>query len=127
MYFEVVVIVKISRIRKSLGMTQAKLAQLCGTSQQAIAKIESASIDPRLSTLEKVAAALNCELKDLFFSKKEFVQEIQDVMNKYKINPKKTDLLALNELCASERAIPSFHPYWEKIEISKNQIVFKED
>ena len=71
---------KIAQIRKARGMTQTELASLCDTSQQQIAKIEGAVVDPRLSTLRRIAEALDCELHDLFFTPNEFLSQVQTVM-----------------------------------------------
>ncbi len=45
--------------RKSLGLTQAALAQRCGLTQSVIAKVETEVVDPRLSTIRKMVGALN--------------------------------------------------------------------
>ncbi|MEJ6562109.1 MAG: CBS domain-containing protein [Euryarchaeota archaeon] len=48
--------------RKTLGLTQAQLAQESGLTQSVIAKVERESVDPRASTLRRmVAALLRCE------------------------------------------------------------------
>ena len=44
--------------RKARGLTQAALAQACGTSQSAIARLESGDHDPRWSTAVKVCRVL---------------------------------------------------------------------
>lgn len=49
-------------LRKTLGMTQKQLASRAETSQRKIVSFEKGEHDPRLSTLEKVADSLNCEL-----------------------------------------------------------------
>src|SRR5262245_58773448 len=48
--------------RAELGLAQRELAQLCGTTQSAIARLESGARAPRLDTLLRVANALDCEL-----------------------------------------------------------------
>lgn len=50
-------------LREALGMTQTQLAKLIKAKQSAIAKIENdPAHDMQLSTLKKIAEALNCEL-----------------------------------------------------------------
>lgn len=49
---------EIRELRRKAGMTQADLAKKAGMSQSMIARIESGSVDPRLSTLKKVLGAL---------------------------------------------------------------------
>jgi transcriptional regulator with XRE-family HTH domain len=48
--------------RKERGLSQADLADLVGTTQSAIARLESGARAPRLDTLLRVANALDCEL-----------------------------------------------------------------
>ena len=48
----------IREFRRKAGMTQADLAKKAGMSQSMIARIESGSVDPRISTLKKVLEAL---------------------------------------------------------------------
>ena len=48
--------------RKALGLSQTELADLCGTTQSAIARLESAGRPPRIDTLLRLAVALDSEL-----------------------------------------------------------------
>src|ERR671931_1623164 len=48
--------------RKELELSQAELAELVGTTQSAIARLESGGRPPRIDTLLRIAAALDCEL-----------------------------------------------------------------
>ncbi|SEL75057.1 CBS domain-containing protein [Haloferax larsenii] len=45
--------------RKSLELTQSKLADMAGVSQPLIARIEGGDVDPRLSTLRRIVEALD--------------------------------------------------------------------
>jgi transcriptional regulator with XRE-family HTH domain len=51
------------RTRRKL--TQAELADLCGTTQSAVARLESGVRPPRIDTLRRIANALDCELEVL--------------------------------------------------------------
>ncbi|HXV27758.1 MAG TPA: helix-turn-helix domain-containing protein [bacterium] len=54
---------QIRRIRTVLGMTQSQLARRTGISQSAVANIENnPAADLQLSTIEKLAKALDCGL-----------------------------------------------------------------
>lgn len=53
-------------IRKQLGLTQEKIAEIAGIEPQSISKIESGKNFPLLSNLEKIAQKLNIELEDFF-------------------------------------------------------------
>ena len=48
--------------RQRLGISQTVVAARMGTSQSALARIESCEVDPRLSTVERYASALGEEL-----------------------------------------------------------------
>jgi transcriptional regulator with XRE-family HTH domain len=49
--------------RVTRGLSQKELAALCGTSQPAIARLESGAQAPRVDTLRRIAHALDCELE----------------------------------------------------------------
>jgi transcriptional regulator with XRE-family HTH domain len=53
----------VARLRIRLGLTQAQLAELVGTKQPSIARLENGEGSPSLSFLEKVAQALGAEVK----------------------------------------------------------------
>jgi len=48
--------------RRALGLSQHELAQLTGTTQSAIARLESGQRPPRIDTLLRIASALDAEL-----------------------------------------------------------------
>ncbi len=48
--------------RQSLGLSQTEVAARMGTSQSAVARLESGVVDVRLSTLERYAAAIGHHL-----------------------------------------------------------------
>lgn len=50
---------EVRALRKKLGLTQAAVAKAAGVSQPLVARIESGSVDPRLSTYTAVLEALN--------------------------------------------------------------------
>jgi ribosome-binding protein aMBF1 (putative translation factor) len=49
--------------RQARGLSQKELAELCGTTQPAIARLEAGGQPPRLRTLLRIADALDCELE----------------------------------------------------------------
>lgn len=51
------------RLRLAKGLTQEQLAKLLHTKQESIARLESGSSLPSLSTVKKVADALDAELE----------------------------------------------------------------
>ncbi|MBQ8460256.1 helix-turn-helix transcriptional regulator [bacterium] len=57
---------RLKELRKSRGLTQEKLAEMIGRDTKHISKLEIAGSYPSIETLERIAAALNVELKDIF-------------------------------------------------------------
>jgi len=48
--------------RRRAGVTQADLAQMCATSQPAIARLEKGLVAPTVASLDRIARALGAEL-----------------------------------------------------------------
>jgi len=53
---------QVTERRHALGLSQAQLAELVGTTQSAIARLERGGRPPRIDTLLRIAEALGCEL-----------------------------------------------------------------
>jgi transcriptional regulator with XRE-family HTH domain len=53
---------QVTEQRKARGLSQKELAELTGTTQYAIARLESGGLPPRIDTLLRIAEALDCEL-----------------------------------------------------------------
>src|SRR5690606_11316755 len=118
--------VKILQLRKARGWTQGQLAELCDTTQQQIAKIEAGVVDPKLTTMRRLADAFGCEVPGLFWTRDEFVSVINETIQAFQINLSRNELMDLNTICAKERSVPPFHPFWEELQINKtkNIVVF---
>lgn len=71
MSLERIVIENIKKIRKEKNITQEKLAELCETSTSYIGSMETYKNVPKLSTIEKIADALNVSPQTLFYDEKE--------------------------------------------------------
>ena len=48
--------------RRARDLSQQQLAELCGTTQSAIARFERGGRPPKIDTLLRIAEALDCEL-----------------------------------------------------------------
>ena len=53
---------QVAERRLALGLSQQQLAERCGTTQSAIARLESGGRPPRIDTLLRIADALDSEL-----------------------------------------------------------------
>jgi transcriptional regulator with XRE-family HTH domain len=53
---------RVSEQRRARDLSQAELAELTGTTQSAIARLEAGGRPPRIDTLLRIAEALDCEL-----------------------------------------------------------------
>jgi DNA-binding XRE family transcriptional regulator len=54
---------QVARLRLLRGLTQAQLAEMVGTRQPSIARLENGSSKPSLTFLNKIAAALNAKIE----------------------------------------------------------------
>jgi predicted transcriptional regulator len=54
---------KVSERRIEMNLSQRELAELCGTTQSAIARLERGGRPPRIDTLLRIAEALDCDLQ----------------------------------------------------------------
>jgi predicted transcriptional regulator len=53
---------KVAERRTEMGLSQRELAELVGTTQSAIARLERGGRPPRIDTLLRIADALDCDL-----------------------------------------------------------------
>jgi predicted transcriptional regulator len=53
---------RVAEQRIAKGLSQRQLAELCGTTQSAIARLERGGRPPRIDTLLRIADALDCDL-----------------------------------------------------------------
>jgi ribosome-binding protein aMBF1 (putative translation factor) len=53
---------RVAERRTAMGLSQRDLAERCGTTQSAIARLERGGRPPRIDTLLRIADALNCDL-----------------------------------------------------------------
>lgn len=54
---------QVAEQRTARALSQRELAELCGTTQSAIARLESGGRPPKIDTLLRIAEALDCELE----------------------------------------------------------------
>ncbi|MEN6408384.1 MAG: helix-turn-helix transcriptional regulator [Anaerolineaceae bacterium] len=54
---------QVARLRMLRGLTQTQLAEMVGTRQPSIARLENGSTIPSLSFLQKIAAALDAKIE----------------------------------------------------------------
>jgi len=85
MYLERLVIDNIKRIRKEKGISQEKLAEACNTATSYIGLMEIYKNVPKLSTIERIAKALDVDPLTFFQDKNKipFNQELE-IQNKKK-------------------------------------------
>jgi HTH-type transcriptional regulator/antitoxin HipB len=53
---------EVRRLRSERGLSQRELAERMGVSQSVVARLEAGGVEPRLTTLDRVARALGAEL-----------------------------------------------------------------
>ena len=85
MYLERLVIDNIKRIRKEKGVSQEKLAEACNTATSYIGLMEIYKNVPKLSTIERIAKALDVDPLEFFKDKNKIPMEKEiEVQNKKK-------------------------------------------
>jgi transcriptional regulator with XRE-family HTH domain len=57
------IVAELVRLRSQLGLSQTDVAARMGTSQSAVARLESGENDIRLSSLQRYAAAVGADLR----------------------------------------------------------------
>ena len=92
MYLERLVIDNIKRIRKEKGISQEKLAEACNTATSYIGLMEIYKNVPKLSTIERIANALEIDPLELFIDENKGPLE-----KKEEIQKKKNSILKLME------------------------------
>lgn len=55
----------LKNIRKELQLNQFEFASECGISKEELSLLEREKTDPKLSTIQKIAAYVGCETKEL--------------------------------------------------------------
>jgi len=93
MYLERLVIDNIKRIRKEKGISQEKLAEACNTATSYIGLMEIYKNVPKLSTIERIANALDVDPL-IFFQDKMKIPEKEELEIQ---NKKKSILLCLEK------------------------------
>lgn len=78
---------KVKKIRKKKGLSQLELGVKMHVSQQAIAKFEKATEQPKLATVRKIADALDVTISELVddwssFTPEEIAEDISDTAQK---------------------------------------------
>jgi len=54
---------QVTELREKRGLTQAELAEFCGVDQGDISRIERGSTNPTARTLQRIATALDADLR----------------------------------------------------------------
>lgn len=74
---------RLKYLRETRNLTQKDLAELAGISQPTIAHIEKGTKDPSVTTLSKIANALDIHISTLFTTNEIFVFDIKRLRRKY--------------------------------------------
>lgn len=94
---------RIKDLQKRKNIKNVELAQMIGVSNQQVANYNSKNRVPPISTLEKIAQALNCEIVELFPLSDEFYHsyddkgEWQGIMRKPKYIPTPAEIASIKQ------------------------------
>jgi len=112
---------QIKLIRETLGMSQAQLGKLTHFSWRHIQRIESGPAHPKISTLEKIANALNAELKIMLIPRQNLTEFLDA-----KATQKAKQIVGLSKASSAlEIQSPSDEETREQIEATKKEILEK--
>jgi transcriptional regulator with XRE-family HTH domain len=112
---------QIKLLRETLGMTQEQLGKMVSRSLRSIQQIESGDAMPKISTLYRIADALNAELKIALIPR----QNIIEFLDK-KASKKAEQLVKINKKSAAlEIQSPSEEESKVQVESLKREILEK--
>jgi len=112
---------QIKLIRETLGMTQEQLGRKVNRSLRSIQQIESGYAMPKITTLNKIANALNAELKIALIPRENLVDFLDE-----KASIKAEELVKLSKTSSAlEIQSPSEHEVEEQVEMLKREILEK--
>jgi putative transcriptional regulator len=112
---------QIKLLRETLGMTQEQLGKKVNRSLRSIQQIESGEAKPKISTLYKIANALNTELKIALIPRKSIIKYLDE-----KATKKAEQLVKLTETSSTlEIQSPSKEESKVQIEKIKREILEK--
>jgi transcriptional regulator with XRE-family HTH domain len=110
---------QIKLIRETLGMTQGQLAKRVNRSLRSIQQIESGQAMPKISTLKRIADALNAELQLSLIPRKNILEYIEE-----KAIQKAKQLVMLSEQSSAlEAQSPSEEEIENQVENLKRNIL----
>jgi len=69
---------QVKGIRESMGISQEQLAENIGLTWRSIPNIEGGNVNPKITTLQKIADYLNCDLKILLIPREKLPVEEND-------------------------------------------------
>jgi transcriptional regulator with XRE-family HTH domain len=112
---------QIKLLRETLGMTQEQLAKMVNRSLRSIQQIESGEAMPKISTLYKIANALNAELKIALVPRQNIIEFLDE-----KASKKAEKLVKFNMTSSAlELQAPSEEQSKMQIESLKREILEK--
>lgn len=75
---------RIRQWRFTRGMTQQQLAEAAGLTQSGLMRVESGQTNPQLSSLQGIASALHCSVRELFCGKSESDPQLASTVQRVK-------------------------------------------
>lgn len=86
---------RIRNARKTAGMSQSELAERLGKNLRTVQKYESGEIEPALSVLDEIAAALGVPWEDLLGCRPEGLSHVMLVEVEQELGPYRMDAVVL--------------------------------
>jgi transcriptional regulator with XRE-family HTH domain len=89
---------RIRQWRLARGMNQQQLADVCGMTQSGLYRVETGQTNPQLATLQRIASALHCSVRDLVCGKSELKVHLAGVVQRVKHVVESADDAAIQTL-----------------------------
>jgi len=112
---------QIRTLRETLGMTQKQLSEKVGRTLRSIRQIENGEAIPKITTLKKIAEALNTELTISLIPRRNIIDLLEELANN-----KARELISISKASSTlEVQTPSKTESKRQIENLKNEILQK--
>jgi transcriptional regulator with XRE-family HTH domain len=89
---------RIRQWRLARGMTQQQLAEAAGLTQSGLMRVESGQTNPQLASLQGIASALHCSVRELFCGKSESDPQLASTVQRVKSVVESGDAAAIRTL-----------------------------
>ena len=115
----VTIAVKLRRLRRALGLTQAEVAEKCGIKQAMVSKMESGDYNPSIGSLFRYVAKMGGEFNIAITTQPVVSTQIVGSCDSYASGNEKNTEFLLNGSAQTSQASKIYTTVWKDTEWSK--------